>query len=155
MNIRLAGTKDIEQLIKMRWDFTLEDYPDKKIQDSDYNQFHEECESFLLNAFNNNHWYIWVVEIEGKIVSNIYIEVIHKVPRPGRITYPFGYMTNVYTIPESRGLGLGSKLMTEINKWAEELNYEFIIVWPSEQSIDFYSRNGYIHCKEPMENTLS
>lgn len=60
-------------------------------------------------------------------------------------------MTNVYTIPEIRGEGIGSQLIAKVNEWSKEQKNEFIIVWPSETSIDFYKRNGYKHCKEPME----
>jgi len=92
-----------------------------------------------------------VAEENDKIVSHIYIELIHKVPRLRRETYPFAYMTNVYTVPEYRGKGIGSKVLREINKWISENKYEFVIVWPSEDSIPYYERNRYVHCKEPME----
>jgi len=60
-------------------------------------------------------------------------------------------MTNVYTIPEYRGQGIGSELLSNINEWANEQKYEFIIVWPSDEGVSFYNKNGYKHCKEPME----
>ncbi|GIN84594.1 hypothetical protein J6TS2_09800 [Heyndrickxia sporothermodurans] len=91
------------------------------------------------------------MEENGKIVSHIYIELIEKVPRPGRTTYPFAYMTNVYTVPEYRNKGVGSKLLNSINKWIKVNNYEFVIVWPSDDSINYYKKNGYIHCTELME----
>jgi GNAT superfamily N-acetyltransferase len=148
--IRLAQIKDIDQLIK-RWDFTVEEDFNGTIKESEYRNFQKECEYFLLNAINSNHWFIWVAEINGEIVSHIYIELIQKVPRPGRITYPFAYMTNVFTVEQYRGKGIGGKLITEINKWVNEMNYEFIIVWPSDDRINFYKRNGYKHCNQPME----
>lgn len=60
-------------------------------------------------------------------------------------------MTNVYTKPDYRGKGIGSKLISKINEWAKENKYEFIIVWPSDEGVHFYKKNGYRHCKEPME----
>ncbi|WP_059172393.1 GNAT family N-acetyltransferase [Bacillus sp. FJAT-27445] len=150
MRIRLAEKRDIEQLIKMRWDFTLEDYPAAALE-SDYDAFELECRVFLENAMDGGRWFIWVAEEEGRIVSHIYIELIQKVPRPGRVTRPFAYMTNVYTVPEYRGKGIGSKLILAINEWVKDSKYEFIIVWPSEDGVPFYERNGYSHCKEPME----
>ena len=53
--------------------------------------------TFLGNAINSGQWIIWVAEENKRVVSHIYIELIQKVPRPGRFTYPFAYMTNVYT----------------------------------------------------------
>lgn len=149
MNIRLAEVKDIDQLIKMRWDFTIEHAESKK--DESFNDFEKECWLFLENAINGGQWFIWVAEENGKVVSHIFIELIQKVPRPGRITYPFAYVTNVYTIPEYRNKGIGSKVHELINTWIKENNYEFVIVWPSDEAINYYKKNGYVHCTEPME----
>ncbi|MBT2682871.1 GNAT family N-acetyltransferase [Bacillus sp. ISL-37] len=150
MKIRLANQGDIDQLIKMRWDFTLEDYPEMG-EGVGYRSFEKECRGFLESALESGQWFVWIAENKGEIVSHIYIELIHKVPRPGRITNPFAYITNVYTVNEYRGKGTGSKLLTRVNEWAEEKKFEFIIVWPSDTSIEFYERNGYTQCTEPME----
>ena len=149
MNIRLAESKDINQLIKMRWDNTIEF--DESKQDESYEEFERECQTFLENALNSNQWFIWVAEDKGRIASHIYIELIQKVPRPGRVTHPFAYMTNVYTIPEYRNGGVGSKVLSTINNWIKENKYEFVIVWPSDEAINYYKKNDYVHCTEPME----
>lgn len=149
MIIRLAELKDIKQLIKMRWDFTIEHDESKK--GASYIEFEKECHSFLEGVIKSQQWYIWVVEEQGRIVSHIYIELIHKVPRPGRITYPFAYMTNVYTSPDYRNKGIASKLLNKVNDWIKENKYEFVIVWPSDEAINFYEKNGYAQCSEPME----
>jgi len=150
MNIRLATNEDIDQLVRMRWDFTNE-YMESPINEEQYDAFYLECRSFLIEAINSNRWFIWVAEKEGQILSHVYLETINKVPRPGRQTHPFTYMTNVYTLPEHRGMGLGSQILKQVELWSRENKHEFIIVWPSEWSIDFYERNGYKLCKEPME----
>lgn len=151
MEIRQAEYKDIPQLIKMRWDFTLEDYPDKGIREEEYENFEAECSSFLETALANGKWTVWVAEVNGEIVSHIYIEQIEKVPRPGRVTQPFAYMTNVYTCPEYRGQGIGGKLLAAVNTWAAAEQYEFMIVWPSEAGVRHYEKHGYARCSDPME----
>ncbi|UOQ87291.1 GNAT family N-acetyltransferase [Gracilibacillus salinarum] len=149
MKIRLAEARDIEQLIKMRWDFTIEFDENKK--EEAYDTFEKECQTFLENALKDLNWFIWVAEENNQVISHIYIKLIEKVPRPGRITYPFAYMTNVYTIPANRNKGVGSRLLSAVNDWTEENNYEFVIVWPSDDSINYYKKNDYVPCKEPME----
>lgn len=153
MNIRLAKNDDIDQLIRMRWDFTNE-YNNDKIDEDQYEDFYIECKSFLVNALSSNNWFIWVCDLEGQILSHVYIEIINKVPRPGKKTNPFIYMTNVYTLPDYRGKGLGSQILKEIEIWSRTNEYEFIIVWPADWSITFYESNGYTLCKEPMELVL-
>ncbi|PWV94471.1 putative N-acetyltransferase YhbS [Paenibacillus cellulosilyticus] len=154
MNIRLATDDDIEKLIQMRLDFTLEYNSKLEITDKVYADYHSEIKGFLKKAINSQQWFIWVAEDENIVVSHIYLELINKVPRPGKKTNPFVYMTNVYTLPSFRGQGIGSTLLTQIKEWAAENEYEFIMVWPSENSVEFYQRNDYIHCKEPMELML-
>lgn len=99
---------------------------------------------------NGEQWFIWVAEENGLIVSHVYLELIHKVPRPGRVTHPFVYMTNVYTLKKYRSRGIGSKIMSAISEWVKEKENEFIIVWPSDESVEFYKRNRYEHCQEAM-----
>jgi len=41
-----------------------------------------------------------------------------------------------------------------IRERAEDQNYELIIVWPSDEAINFYKKNGFVHCQEPMVNQL-
>ena len=154
MKIRKAELNDIERLIKMRWDFTVEYEVKGIINDSEYFHFQEECRNFLVDAINSQRWIIWVAEVNGKIVSHIYIELIQKVPRPGRITNPFVYMTNVYTVKAHRGNGVGGNLISHINNWSKEMKYEFVIVWPSEESIEFYKTHGYKNCTEPLEYAI-
>ncbi|WP_121640675.1 GNAT family N-acetyltransferase [Virgibacillus sp. Bac330] len=132
----------------MRWDFTIE-YDESK-RNASYYSFEKQCQIFLENAMNSSQWFIWVAEENEKVISHIYVELIQKVPRPGRVTHPFAYMTNVFTIPEYRNKGVGSKMLKTINNWTKENNYEFVIVWPNDESINYYKKNGYVHCKEPM-----
>lgn len=154
MLIRMAEHSDIEALIKMRLDFTLEHNTDLNITESVYMKYHQETKHFLENSIGSKQWYIWVAEVNGVIVSHIFLELIAKVPRPGRKTNPFVYMTNVYTQPYYRGKGIGSELLCKIKDWSKANHFEFIIVWPSDKSIEFYSKNEYVHCKEPMELML-
>ncbi|OXM14770.1 GNAT family N-acetyltransferase [Paenibacillus herberti] len=148
MNIRRATEKDIETLILMRWEFTFEHQPEVN---GDFEVFATECRAFLEQAMRGERWYIWVADIDGIVASHMYIQLIDKVPRPGRITYPFAYMTNVYTDPGYRSQGIGSQLLKAIQKWSEENKFEFIIVWPSDEGREFYARNGYRLCVDPME----
>ncbi|WP_352525672.1 hypothetical protein [Heyndrickxia oleronia] len=72
MEIRLAEEKDIDQLIKMRWDFTIEEDYENKIQPSAFEDFKQECRIFLEKYLDGDQWFIWIAEDEGRIVSHIY-----------------------------------------------------------------------------------
>lgn len=146
--VRLAGLADIDQLVRMRWDFSEEE----KQSSSRYGEFHSVCSAFLTRAMGCGDWHIWVAEIEGSIVSHMYLHFIHKVPRPGKSPDPyFGYVTNVYTRPEYRSQGIGSQIHIAMEEWAKENAVEFLVLWPSSGSIEFYARNGFSRSEEAME----
>jgi GNAT superfamily N-acetyltransferase len=149
--IRRFANSDIPQLIKMRFEFTAE-YKD--IDPDLYEPFYEECELFFRDIIDSDRWHIWVAEVDGKIVTHVFLEITDTVPRPGRKKSPFGYITNVYTIPNFRCKGIGGRVMEEINLWAKGHGLTFLMVWPSETSVDFYKTHGYDLSQEVMVNYL-
>jgi len=52
----------------------------------------------------------------------------------------------MYTAPESRGKGIASKILSELEKWAIELSYEQCILETGKRqpdAIELYKKNGY------------
>jgi GNAT superfamily N-acetyltransferase len=52
----------------------------------------------------------------------------------------------MYTLPESRGKGIASKVLTELEIWAAELSYEKCILETGKkqpEAIGLYKKNGY------------
>jgi GNAT superfamily N-acetyltransferase len=52
----------------------------------------------------------------------------------------------MYTLPESRGKGIGSKVLHELEAWAAELSYEKCILETGKkqpEAIALYEKNGY------------
>lgn len=146
--VRLAVLDDVDELVQMRWDFSEEEASSSV----SFEEFHRICSEFLVKALESGDWYIWIAEVENKIVSHMYLQLIHKVPRPGKSPDPyFGYVTNVYTRPAFRSQGIGTEIHTAMEKWSKENKVEFLILWPSSNSIQFYSRNGFSLCEEAME----
>jgi GNAT superfamily N-acetyltransferase len=141
---RLAHHGDIEQLLEMRSDFTFEDLRKSSETRSGYA---EDCRSFLADAITSERWQIWVAEVDGRLVSHAFLALIDKVPRPIRQNARIAYLTNVYTRPDHRGQGIGAEIIRRAQAAAHEADVELIIVWPSDESIDFYEREGF---KKPM-----
>ncbi|WP_246281105.1 GNAT family N-acetyltransferase [Saccharibacillus qingshengii] len=152
--MRTARTDDIGQLAEMRYDSTIENHPELTITDEQQRDYTDEMHEFLEEAIGSEHWVVWLAEYGEEIVGHVYLEMVRKVPRPGRTTKPFIYMTNVYTRPQHRGLGIGSRLAQVVEQWARELDHDFIMVWPSGRGEEFYTKNGYSACSVPMELKL-
>ncbi len=66
------------------------------------------------------------------------VYVIPKTPKPNRKQQYISYLTNVYTLKENL---------------AEE-DCELIFVWPSENSVNWYSRNDFKQENEIFECSL-
>jgi GNAT superfamily N-acetyltransferase len=52
----------------------------------------------------------------------------------------------MYTLPESRGKGIASKVLTELETWAAELSYQKCILETGKkqpEAIRLYTKNGY------------
>ncbi|MFS0555103.1 N-acetyltransferase family protein [Brevibacillus sp. 179-C9.3 HS] len=147
--VRLATVDDIDDLVQMRWDFSEEE---KTIHSVSFEDFKQTCSEFLMKAMKSGDWYIWIAEVEGRLVSHMYLQLIHKVPRPGKSPDPyFGYVTNVYTRPGYRSQGIGTMIHSAMEQWSKEHHVEFLILWPSSDSVTFYTRNGFSPCEEAME----
>lgn len=56
-----------------------------------------------------------------------------------------------YDWPEYRSQGIGSQIHIAMEEWAKENAVEFLVLWPSSGSIEFYARNGFSRCEEAME----
>lgn len=141
--IRLAEEKDFAQLAKMRWQHAAEDdvtYGETNIVGVDKEKF---IEDFLLFLKNTSTYKIFVMEQDGIILSAMYAEVIRKVPTPKANEEYIAYLTKVYTLEEYRNKGIGTELLTYIKNYLRENNCELIIVWPSDNSVDWYLRNEF------------
>jgi GNAT superfamily N-acetyltransferase len=146
--VRLARLDDIEQLVEMRRDFTFEDLGSTEAIGRP--GYEEDCRAFLTDAITGGRWNIWVAEVEGEIVSHAYVALIDKVPRPTRETARIAYLTNVYTRPGFRRRGIGAEVVQLAQKAARQADVELIVVWPSNDSIEFYKREGFAEPDEPL-----
>ena len=138
---RIATHADAPQLAQMRWDFRLEESPGATVNDHD--SFVVACAEFLRRGLADNRWAYWIAVEGDTIISHIYIQRIEKVPKPNRLADAFGYVTNVYTRPAYRGQGIGTQLMKQALQWAHLQDFEELIVWPSETSVNWYKRFGF------------
>lgn len=150
MIYRIASEKDFPQLAKMRWDFRQES--GEEIAVVEQNEFIENCVEFLQTEAKN--YVYWVAENDGEIISHIFVYRINLVPRPCRVKDSFAYLTNTYTKPKFRGKGIGGELLKTVIEWAKKEDFELLLVYPSEESVNFYGRLGFENDTEVMKLVL-
>jgi ribosomal protein S18 acetylase RimI-like enzyme len=146
--IRQATLHDAIDLARLRWQSS----PDEvQATSQDFTAFLEGFAEFLNYSLAGGTWRVWVAERDERLVANIYVQIVPKVPRPGRFLDKYGYITNVYVKPEERDSGVGSQLLEQVVAWAREQRLEFLIVWPSDASVEFYELHGFVRSAEAMQ----
>lgn len=152
MIYRPATSADFDQLARLRWDFRSEYTSDPP--PLSWEEFHAVMTDFLRQAFASGDWTVWVADEDGLVVSQVFIQRIHKVPRPIALQPSFGYVTNVFTRPAYRNQGIGAELMRHVQAWAKAEGLEMLVLWPSKKAVPFYLRAGFHHPTEAMEFPL-
>ena len=148
VSLRRARPTDIDELVEMRREFTFEDVePNERASRPGYEV---DCAAFIAGAISSGRWHIWVAEMDGQIVSHLFVALIDKVPRPLGARSKIAYLTNVYTRPAFRGKGIGTQLVRRAQQAAREADVELMMVWPSEESVEFYSREGFAAPDAPL-----
>src|SRR4051794_18487260 len=99
LTLRQATAADVSELARLRWDFFVEhaDVPQET-----FSHFQELFTQFWSRRVEAGNWTVWVAQRKQRLVGNIWVERIAKVPRPDRPHAEYGYVTNVYVEPESR-----------------------------------------------------
>ena len=147
---RLAEATDIEALGAMRSAFTYEDGDPRAAARPDFGRAFT---ATVGDGIATGRWVVWLAEIGDELVSHAFIGLIDKIPRPTREHRFIGYLTNVYTRPGHRGRGIGAALLSRVVEWAAANDVELLVVWSSEESVQFYERAGFSSQRDPLVRT--
>lgn len=152
VSYRVAGLEDGEALARLRWEFHVEDHHDDEGLD-DLETFTERFVAFWQQA--DRRWTVWIAERGDRIIGNVWLFLVDKVPRLVAGPASMGYLTNVYATPRARNQGLGAELIRLATDWARDQDLELVVVWPSEQSVPLYERAGFSPSEEAFEFPIS
>jgi GNAT superfamily N-acetyltransferase len=145
--VRRGTVADVPALAELRRDWTLEEGGTPSVPPE---EFEEAFAAVVADGLETGRWVVWLAEVDGEIASHAFVCVVDRIPRPIEQLPTIGYLTNVYTRPEHRGGGLGSRVLDAVTAWAREAGIEVLFVWPSEESIPFYERHGFGSRGEPL-----
>ena len=154
MEIRLANEADNNELALMKWEHGVEDdidYGEHNLDGVNKDEFVEEFFAFLKA---HKEYEIIVAEVNGIVVSAMFVYLIPKLPKPNGNAKYIAYLTNVYTKKEYRNKGIGTQIMNYIKSILIEKKCELLFAWPSDNSIAWYQRNGFSEDNEIFECPL-
>jgi GNAT superfamily N-acetyltransferase len=142
---RPATTKDFEQIGDLRWRLKTED-----ANDSDPVAREAFITAFVKDQTESTAFLHWVAEANGGLIAVMSLARVPKLLATDQRPSAFGYLTNCYTLPSFRGSGVGRHLLGIITDWARQQEFELLLVWPSDESYDFYGRGGFKNLRDPL-----
>jgi len=148
MKVREACLADAEELAHLRWEYSPEQVA-RGVQT--LAEFRREFVAFIEASLSGGKGKIWCLDSGTGLRGNLYLQVIAKVPRPGEFANRWGYATNVYVEPTFQNQGWGGQMIEAAVAWAKAEGLEFIILWPSSESVGFYEDHGFIRSPDAME----
>lgn len=143
-SIRAATPDDAPSLARLRYRFRIEHGEPIETEDA----FVDRCAAWMAGRLGENpQWKCWVAEQPsgniGKIIGNLWLQVMEKLPNPVSEPEHHAYITNVYVLPECRNDGVGALLLEAALEWCRNSEIDAVFLWPSERSRSFYMRYGF------------
>lgn len=89
------------------------------------------------------HRTFWLAEADEVAVGMVNLFTFERMPQPGRPSGGWGYLGNMYVVPERRDAGVGRYLLDALIAHADAAGLERVVLSPSEPSISFYRRAGF------------
>jgi len=149
--VRRATPSDARALAQLRWDFRSGRAPAVE----DHLAFIDRCASWMRRELEpGGEWQCWVADDEGRIVGQVWLQLLEKVPNPVGERDRHAYVSNLYVVPQSRG-GVGRQLLAAALHWADEQRVDRVVLWPTERSRTLYERHGFVRLGDVMELTLA
>ena len=139
--VRLATTADIDQLVPLRVLMQKEVHPQIAVDDE--RAFSELTRKYLFEVLPLGKVICCVAESAGQIVANTFLLVIDKAPSLNSGKSRIGYVSNVYTLPEFRGKGIGTAVMEELKRQALLAGMSKVMLNSTEAGSSVYERVGF------------
>jgi GNAT superfamily N-acetyltransferase len=150
MDVRPATSSDAASLAALRWEFRAgRDVPTER-----ENEFVTRCERWMHEQLRSGVWRAWVAEVDGRIVGQVWVMIVAKVPNPVGERDCHAYLSNLFVIPSLRG-GVGSRLLNAALTYVDSLDVDRVVLWPSPKSATLYERNGFTRAGSVMERSTT
>lgn len=135
--LRRATAKDIPALCEMRKRQLVDEglRPDTHIDD--------ELRAYFETSLANDTLAEWVYEDEGVIVATAAMAFM---PFPPTFSNPIGtraYVTNMYTAPSHRGMGIATRMLPLLIDEAKQRGIRKVLLHASQMGRPLYERQGF------------
>ena len=138
MNVRVAGEADVATLVALRRTWN-EEHQGHGIDDPD---FEARFVAWIVEEGATRTYFL--AELDGIAIGMANVKRYVRMPAAGMPDAGvWGYVGNVFVLPEHRDAGVGAALMEALQAWAWENGYDHLRLAPSTRAVTFYERLGY------------
>src|SRR5689334_146216 len=104
VTVRRAAPSDAPRLAQLRLAFRSERHPTTE----DAQSFLARCRDWMIARLErDSSWRTWILDRDGEVLGNIWLQVIEKIPNPGDESERHAYISNFYVHPDVRNSGAG------------------------------------------------
>jgi GNAT superfamily N-acetyltransferase len=138
IEIRAASPGDAVALAELRWEFRAP----RAEQTETHEAFATRCGAWMRGELASDRWRAWVAADGDRIVGQIWLYLLPKIPNPTAEPEHNAYISNLYVTPGARG-GIGSRLLNAAIESAKSAHVDYVVLWPTERSRSLYMREGF------------
>jgi GNAT superfamily N-acetyltransferase len=139
IEIRPATPADARALAELRWEFRAGKTPPTEAHEA----FVARCALWMSAELERGAWRAWVADESGRIIGQIWLQLLSKLPNPAAERERHAYVSNVYVTPTARG-GIGTRLLQTAIDWAAANDVDRVVLWPTARSRSLYRRHGFV-----------
>jgi GNAT superfamily N-acetyltransferase len=140
VHVRRALPRDADALAELRYAFRLERRPATEPPES----FAARCSNWMRPRLRGDSpWAAWLAERERRIVGNLWLQIVEKIPNPGPESELHAYISNFFILPAERNGGVGTKMLNAAVAHCRARCVDAVFLWPTERSTPLYRRTGF------------
>ena len=144
IEIRQASHEDVPTLIKLRWEIFVEHGVTDGQNELIRRRYERTFREFLDQHLDQSQCQFWVALAEGQIIATATLWLFPILPWPGNLNEWHGQISNLYTVPSYRRLGIARQMLETLRQVAEQAHVTSLLVeQPSSLTSPLYSSLGY------------
>ena len=132
VQVRQADEDDIDQLARLRASWRGQAVTA---------EFVAIFRHWFLREQETRWWWIAINDQGG--VGMVNLKIFDRMPSPDRPASRWGYLANLFVVPDQRGSGAGSSLVAAVVERAKAEGLVRVVLSPSQLSVPLYGRHGF------------
>ena len=132
--VRVARDGDLPAIAALRAKWTPDAEPDP--------DFEDHLADWL--AAEGDRRTVWLAFAGDDPIGIASVFEYRRMPRPGRMSSTWGYVSNMFVREDARDRGAGSALLAAIVDAAHERGYARLVLSPTLRAVPFYERAGFV-----------